>query len=194
MEPTASVFLTDEEFEALFGADIVGAIRMLGKYAGSICRQCSGECCRTIRCEFYSQHFDGCPIHAYRPAKCRLYYCDRILENESLTEAERNQLNRPAVEVSKRLRQNWGLRIFIEPPLTVGNVSWLGQLGLQTEVNIVMQQLSNGRIGAELAATGLRTIVERHREERRKDNTPGALGKRVFGPLATRELSTTDRQ
>lgn len=171
MGPTAGVFLTDEEFEALFGADIAGAVQMLGKYARDMCRECAGECCRRIRCEFYSERFDGCPIHAYRPAKCRLYYCDRILGNESLTQAERNLLNRPAIEVSRHLQRNWGVQIFIEPPLTVGNVSWLGQLGLKTEVDTIMKRLTAGKTGPESASAGLRALVERHREERRKHNS-----------------------
>lgn len=162
-----NVFLTDAEFEALFGDDVAKAIRALSKYAGDICRECGGDCCQRIRCELFSERFDSCPIYTYRPAKCRLYHCDRILESESLTIAERDLLNRPAVDASSHLKRNWGLQIFIEPPLTVGSVSWLSHLGLETEVNTIMRSLNMGKTIPEVAGARLTSLIERYREERR---------------------------
>ena len=157
------VFYTDAEFEAAFGAQAAKAISMLGKYARGICRDCSGECCRRIKCELYSSRFAFCPIFAYRPAKCRLYFCERILENEALSETEREILNRPAVELSEALRRGWGLGIFIEPPVRVGDKSWLTPLGIEAQVTEVITSLEADRINAAAASARLLDIVLRCR-------------------------------
>ena len=159
------VFYTDAEFEAAYGAEATAAISMLGKYAGDICRECGGECCQRIKCEFYSTRFSTCPIFAYRPAKCRLYFCESILENEALSEEERATLNKPAVELSEALRRGWGLGIFIEPPVRVGEKSWLTSLGIETEVNAVVDLLGKGAIDAESARSVLQGLVLRCRRK-----------------------------
>jgi hypothetical protein len=123
--PKPRVFLTDSEFEVAFGAQAAKATRMLSRHAATVCRDFGDECCRRIKCEFYSQQFGSCPIFEYRPAKCRLYFCERILDNEALSKEEREILNKPAVELSEALRRGWGLGIFIEPPVRVGDKSWL---------------------------------------------------------------------
>ncbi len=84
--------------------------------------------------------------------------------------AERELLNRPAVEVSRHLEQNWGLRIFVEPPLTVGNMSWLSHLGLETKVKTIMRSLNIGKIAPEVAEARLASLVERCREERQTND------------------------
>ena len=159
----ARVFYTDAEFEKAFGAHAAGAIRMLGRHAAGICRDCGGECCRRIRCEFYSGRFPACPIFDHRPAKCRLYFCERILENEALSQEERAVLDQPAVEVSEALRRGWGLGLFIEPPVTIGDRSWLTPLGIEGAVATVMAALESGRIEAGMAAGALQEIVRRCR-------------------------------
>lgn len=157
------VFYTDAEFEAAFGAHAAGAIRMLGRYAEAICRDCGGECCRRIACEFYSGRFPTCPIFDCRPAKCRLYFCERILENEALSQEERAILNQPAVELSEALRRGWGLGIFIEPPIKIGEKSWLASLGIEGDVTATTAALDSGRIDAAAAAATLQDIVRRCR-------------------------------
>jgi hypothetical protein len=157
------VFLTDAEFEAAFGAQAAATVKMLSKYAEGICRDCGGECCRRIHCEFYSDLFPACPIFDYRPAKCRLYFCERVLESETLSEAEREMLNKPAVELSEALRRGWGLGIFIEPPVKIGDKSWLTELSIASEVDAVVSLLEKGAIDAESARSVLLGVVLRCR-------------------------------
>jgi hypothetical protein len=157
------VFYTDAEFEAAFGAQAAEATRLLARHAAPVCRECGGECCRRIKCEFYSNRFSNCPIFGYRPAKCRLYFCERILESEALSEEERDILNRPAVELSDILKKGWGLGIFIEPPVRVGDKSWLAELGIDTEVQAVVDLLGKGAIDAESARSVLLGLVLRCR-------------------------------
>ncbi len=153
------VFFTDAEFEAAFGAQAADAIKMLSRYAGNICRDCGGECCRRIKCELYSSRFAFCPIFAYRPAKCRLYFCEKILENEALSETEREILNKPAVELSEALRRGWGLGIFIEPPIRIGDKSWLTSLDIEAQVAEVIASLEADEIDAAAASARLLDIV-----------------------------------
>ena len=163
--PKARIFLSDAEFEAAFGAQASEATRMLGRHAAAACRDCGGECCRRIKCEFYSEQFGSCPIFEYRPAKCRLYFCERILENEALSERERHIINQPARELSDALKRGWGIGIFIEPPVRVGDKSWLTSLGIDSEVNAVVDLLGKGAIDAESARSVLQGLVLRCRRD-----------------------------
>lgn len=159
------LFYTDAEFETSFGAQAAAAVRMLSKHAEGICRECGGECCRRIKCEFYSEKFPACPIFEYRPAKCRLYFCEKILENEALNKEERDILNKPAVELSEALKKGWGTGIFIEPPVRVGDKSWLTPLGIETEVDAVISLLGKGAIDATSARSVLLGLVLRCKRE-----------------------------
>jgi hypothetical protein len=159
------IFLTDGEFELLFGAQIAEATRMLGRHAAGICQSCAGECCRRIECEFYSDRFDNCPIHEYRPVKCRFYYCEKILENELLSDEARWLLNRPARELSERLRDSQGLAIFIEPPVRIGGQSWLALLGIEGEVAEIVTSVNNGRLAPSTARARLVRLVEQCRNQ-----------------------------
>lgn len=163
--PAKGTFLTDREFEILFGAQIAEATRMLARHATGICQSCAGECCRRIACEFYSDKFDNCSIHEYRPIKCRFYYCEKILENEMLSDEARWLLNRPARELSERLRDDQGLRIFIEPPVRIGGQSWLAQLGVEAEVSGIVQSVNNGQITPGLGRDRLVRLVEQCRNQ-----------------------------
>ncbi len=138
---------------------------MLSQHAAEVCRDCGGECCRRIKCEFYSERFGSCPIFEYRPAKCRLYFCERILENESLSERERHILNQPARELSDALKRGWGIGIFIEPPVRVGDKSWLTGLGIEVQVTEIIDSLETGTLGADSARDGFLYIVRRCRRD-----------------------------
>ena len=159
------VFLSDSEFEDAFGAQAAEAVEMLSKYAEGICRECGGDCCRRIKCEFYSDRFPTCPIFEYRPAKCRLYFCEKVLENEALSEMERQMLSQPAVELSETLKKGWGLGIFIEPPVRVGDKSWLTGLGIDTEVAAAVDLLEKGAIDTEAVRSVLLGLVLRCRRD-----------------------------
>jgi hypothetical protein len=156
-------FPTDSEFESLFGAQIAEATRMLAGHAAAICQSCAGECCRRIECEFYSDRFNSCPIHEYRPVKCRFYYCEKILENELLSDEARWLLNRPARELSDRLRDDQGLHIFIEPPVRIAGRSWLARFGIEAEVAGIMEAVNNGMISPDAGSTSLTALVRRCR-------------------------------
>jgi hypothetical protein len=63
-------FLTDGEFQDLFGEKLIEVIEKLD-CPNEGCGQCDVE----IDCPYYSQMLDRCGIHPYKPVHCRLWYC-----------------------------------------------------------------------------------------------------------------------
>jgi len=171
-----STFVTDSEFEALFGPQVVAATAILSRYAEKICRACGGECCHRIGCEFYSVGFGFCPIYEYRPAKCRVCYCEKVLENdpsqrEGLTREERELLSKPAENLSEVLRHLWGVKLFLEPPLSLGEPfqgkGWLAGLGVEDEVRQIVQAFEKAEIEGGPAIAALVGLVQQCRGEGR---------------------------
>lgn len=72
--------ISDDEIAGLYGGEVAEMVAELGRANGaeSICRNCGGKCCAACGCELYSDRFDWCPIHAYRPVVCRLHFCHRF--------------------------------------------------------------------------------------------------------------------
>ncbi len=72
--------VTDDEIAGLYGDEVTATLAELDRAndAGRTCRDCAGKCCHTCGCELYSERFDWCPIHAYRPVVCRLHFCHRF--------------------------------------------------------------------------------------------------------------------
>jgi Fe-S-cluster containining protein len=63
-------FLTDHEFNDLFGEKVLNAIAALN------CPQDKcGLCDTDIDCPFYSTRLDRCGIDPYKPVHCRLWHC-----------------------------------------------------------------------------------------------------------------------
>jgi len=160
------IFITDSEFEALFGAQIAKARRVLDQYAGEICAACGGECCERTGCGFHSVRFDCCPIYEWRPAKCRLYHCERVLESELLNQQERQLLGERAMNLSRILSYSCGFEILLQPPIRIVEKDWLVTLGLQEQVNGTVRAFENGELDDSSAKARLRSLVQRFRRQR----------------------------
>ena len=156
-------FITDDEFEALLGVQVVEATRMLRRYAENVCRACGRECCETVGCGFYSGKFGSCPIYEYRPAKCRLYYCEKILGNEFLSQEERRLIDQPVENLLEVLRYAWGTGPPLEAPATAAEKSWLSSLGIEEEVNKTVQAFENDEMEHSLAKARLVGLVQQCR-------------------------------
>ena len=63
------------------------------------------------------------------------------------------------MELSEALRRGWGIGIFIEPPVRVGDNSWLTGLGIEVQVTEIIDSLETGTLGADSARAGLLCIV-----------------------------------
>ena len=156
-------FIADDEFEALFGVQVVEGTRMLERHAEKSCRACGGECCQRVECGFYSSRFGSCPIYGYRPAKCRLYYCEKILENGLLSQEERKLIDGPVGNLLEVLKYAWGTGTPLEPPATAGEKNWLVSLGIEEEVNKTVQAFENDEIEHSLAKARLIGLVQQCR-------------------------------
>jgi len=160
-----NIFITDGEFEILFGAQIAKAKRVLDQYAGEICAACGGECCERTGCGFHSVRFDCCPIYEWRPAKCRLYYCERVLESELLTQQERQLLGERAMNLSQILSYSCGFEILLQPPIRIVEKDWLVTLGLHGQVTKIVQAFENGELEANSAKAKLLSLVQQFRRQ-----------------------------
>ena len=158
-------FITDNEFETLCGARAVEATKILGKYADNVCQACRGKCCESIGCGFHSAKFDSCPIYEYRPATCRLYHCEIILEDGLLSQEEQELLDEPVTIFSDSMWQGRGVEMLLEPQVKVGEKSWLALLGIEEEVHRIVQAFENGNIDSNLARTRLKNLVRRCRNQ-----------------------------
>ncbi|MDI6806245.1 MAG: hypothetical protein QMD14_00305 [Candidatus Aenigmarchaeota archaeon] len=158
------IFLTDNEFEVLFGAEVIKATKILDKYAEQMCKDCGGECCKRIGCGFYSAQFDSCPIYEYRPAKCRLYYCEKIIENKLLSQEKRELLYKSVKNLSEILEYSWGLEIFFEPPIKLDQKDWLSTLGIEKDIRKIVQASENRDIDYGTAKKLLKNLVQQCRE------------------------------
>ncbi len=72
--------VSDDEIAGLYGDEVAATLAELDRanQAGRTCLDCGGKCCHACGCELYSERFDWCPIHAYRPVVCRLHFCHRF--------------------------------------------------------------------------------------------------------------------
>jgi len=73
-------FVTDEEVASLYGAEVSESLAILALYnqKEKICQKCDHKCCPLVNCELYLPQFSRCPIYPYRPALCRMHFCDHF--------------------------------------------------------------------------------------------------------------------
>lgn len=159
------VFISAGEFASLLGPRALEAIGILDRVASTVCPACGGECCRRIGCGFYSPLFGSCPISDYRPAKCRLYFCERVLESPLVGPEEGRILDEPARDLSRYLEYSYGLELFFSPPIRIGEADWLETLGLQEAVGRIVCELNKGYVDPSIARSRLRDLVHTFRRE-----------------------------
>lgn len=72
--------ITDAEMLDLYGEEVTVSAGELAKYnrEAGICSNCAKRCCLMVRCELYDTRFSRCPIHNYRPAICRMHFCEKF--------------------------------------------------------------------------------------------------------------------
>jgi hypothetical protein len=71
-------FITDGEMAVVYGEEVVESVNDLASYnaEANLCATCAQKCCPMVKCELYLSEFSQCPIHAYRPALCRMHFCE----------------------------------------------------------------------------------------------------------------------
>jgi len=78
-------FLSDREAGFIFGPEVTEAIASLDRYnrEKQICAACGYRCCLRVKCEFYDPAFSRCLVESYRPALCRLHFCDEFNRHDA---------------------------------------------------------------------------------------------------------------
>ena len=66
--------------------------------------------------------------------------------------------------LSQVLRHLWALAVFLEPPVRVGERSWLDFPGIADEVRATVQAVERGDIDSGSAAATLLALVRKCRE------------------------------
>ena len=152
MNPS-SIFLTDEEFEELFGTEIAGITRALNETGTDKCSACKGKCCMEIGCGLYSEKFTFCPIYDIRPRECRYHFCNSILGEAPLSAEAKELLEKPIQELldSDKARLS---ELFTQFPQFPLDSQGLASLGIKEEVNNIIQAFEESELD-EYQARGL---------------------------------------
>jgi hypothetical protein len=146
----SKVFLTDSDFEVIFGSGIAGIVRSLGEFGEEKCSACKGKCCREIRCGFYLEKFSFCPIYEIRPRECRYHFCHEILNNAPLDQDSRDLLNKPIKDLVGSERGKLA-ELFPTFPHFMVDSEGLTLLGIKEKVGSIMETFGKGEISEEQA-------------------------------------------
>jgi len=145
---TSRIFLTDSDFEAIFGPDISGIVRALGEFGNQKCSSCGGKCCREIGCRFYSEKFSFCPIYAIRPRECRYHFCHDILNNAPLDQNAKALINKPIKDLMGSEKGKLA-ELFPTFPHFMVDSEGLTLLGIKEVVDGTMAVFEKGELSEE---------------------------------------------
>ena len=145
MAITTDIFLTDQQFESLFGGDIARITRILNIAAMEKCSTCKGACCQQIACRLYSEKLSGCPIYEIRPRECRYHFCNEILSEALLSRDDKDLLMKPLNELMGD-RKSPISSLFTQFPSFPLDNEGLGLLGIREAATNIIKAFENGAI------------------------------------------------
>ena len=152
------IFLTDQDFEELFGDQIYRLVSMMNTAAGKICPPCNGYCCRNINCRFYSEYFSSCPIFDRRPRECRYHFCNEVFNAAALTKEEKDLMQQPIEELICGDRGEIAKLFFLFPEFPLDERGLIS-LGIKDEVDKIKTEFEQGRISQEIAFAKLQALT-----------------------------------
>ena len=132
------IFLTDCDFEALFGPQIARLVIIMNEAAGKVCPACNGFCCKNIHCLFYSDYFSACPIFDRRPRECRYHFCNNVFSIAPLTKEEKDMMQQPIEELICGDRGEIARLFFLFPEFPLDEKG-LASLGIREAVEQIKQ-------------------------------------------------------
>lgn len=151
------IFLTDHEFEGLFGEELSRVLRILKENAKDKCSPCKGECCRVIACELYSEKFSSCPIYDIRPRECRFHFCREILDTAPLSKEDRELFEKPTRDLLKNDEEGKQSELFPMFPQFPLDPEGLASLGID-EASRVTKAFEEGELDEDQAVYLLRNL------------------------------------
>jgi len=77
--------MTDVEMLQVYGEEVMEASAEMNKYNrdADVCLKCAKRCCPLVHCELYYPGFSQCPVYDYRPAICRMHFCEKFSLGDS---------------------------------------------------------------------------------------------------------------
>lgn len=151
------IFLTDEDFNELFGDQVFRLVSIMNAAAGTICPPCNGYCCRNISCLFYSERFTTCPIFDRRPRECRYHFCNEVFNAAQLTREEKDLMQQPVEELICGDRGEIARLFFMFPEFPLDEKGLIS-LGIKDEVDKIKAEFEEGRVTQETAFGKLREL------------------------------------
>jgi hypothetical protein len=153
------IFLTDTDFERLFGTRIAGIVGSMNAAARGVCPACNGYCCKNIHCAFYSESFQSCPIFDIRPRECRYHFCNDVFKVAPLTKEEKDMMQQPIEELICGNRGEIAQLFFGFPEFPLDERG-LKLLGIWDSVERVKRDYEDGRLNGKSAALKLRYLCK----------------------------------
>jgi hypothetical protein len=153
------IFLTDADFEELFGPRVSRLVSIMNMAARNVCPSCNGYCCKNIGCLFYSEYFGACPIFDRRPRECRYHFCNEVFQAAPLTRDEKDMMQQPIEELICGGRGEIArlFHLFPEFPL---DEKGLESLGMRDSVEIIKRYFEEGKLGEECAFSRLKALCK----------------------------------
>jgi len=151
------IFLTDSDFEELFGPTIARLVRIMNQAATDVCPKCNGYCCKNISCLFYSEAFTTCPIYDRRPRECRYHFCYEVFAVAPLTKEEKDMMQQPVQELICGDKGEVAKLFFLFPEFPLDEKG-LTVIGIRDEVLRVKQEFADGLMTQEEAFTQLKAL------------------------------------
>lgn len=151
------IFLTDLEFDELFGPEISRLARILNTTAREICLPCNGKCCKEIRCVFYSDKFSLCPIFEIRPRECRYHFCNNIFSRAPMSKEEKELLIKPVEELICGGKGEVARLFFLFPEFPLDE-NGLVKMGIMDAVTDIINAFEKGCIDEESASQQLKEL------------------------------------
>lgn len=153
------IFLTDADFELLFGQQIAGLVKIMNKTAETICPSCNGYCCRNIHCLFYSEHFSKCPIFDRRPRECRYHFCNEVFTAADLTKEEKDLMQQPIEELICGDRGQIAKLFFLFPEFPLDEKG-LDTLGIKNAVGKIIEDFEAQHLNEEVTFSLLKSLCK----------------------------------
>ena len=150
-------FLTDAEFEELFGSQIAYLVSVMNRTAADVCPPCDGYCCKNIHCVFYYQKFSTCPIFDIRPRECRYHFCNDVFTRAPLTKEEKDLMQQPVEELICGDRGEIAKLFFLFPEFPLDEKGPFG-LKVAEEVSRIRDDFQCGVIDEQAAFARIRDL------------------------------------
>jgi len=154
---SSDIFLTDDDYKALFGGEIYRITGLLNDYSMESCSDCKGDCCKLVDCKLYSKKLGRCPIYRIRPRECRYHFCNKILSEAPLNSKDKELLIQPVIELLGDKKGNIS-RLLTRFPHFPLNSHGLALLGIAAEVKVLMSAFENGNITETELGNKLETL------------------------------------